>query len=754
MCLIMLVVLALYVMNNRQIQQLEIHEHSLQLADELRQSSDDLTRMVRTYVVTDNPMYEDQYWKVLAIRNGEIPRPQNYNNIYWDLVIEPRMKPSPDTIATPLRQLMEKAGFTDEELSKLAEAQSNSDNLVETELVAMNAMKGIIDTTVILSPHNGESNQQFAIRILHSSLYHRYKASIMKPIGEFLDLVSIRTHNKIQNTSNNIIRLNISLVILVFLSLLSFANLFHITRLEMASRISSEQKALHSTTHLRTVINSIPDLIWLKDHDGKYITCNYRFELFLGLDEKEIIGRTDYDFFPKERADSFRNNDQKVLDSGLNNVIEEEITFASDGHKELIEITKTYLYDVNRKIVGTLGIGHDITARKAVEYETSKLTEQLHQSQKMEAIGQLAGGIAHDFNNSLGGIISATELLLLVKNNDKKQIKYLELILYAAVRAGELTKKLLLFSRKGVKASSTVDMSKVIGDTKDLLAHVLNKNISISIDNNAENTKIIGDDSQLQNAIMNMAINASQVMPKGGDIVFILANQELDVNYCKASLFDINPGKYIEIIIRDNGSGMSQLTQSHIFEPFFTTKDLGKGTGLGLATVYGTIHDHKGAITVYSEVGTGTVFHIYLPLTDVVSSPTKTENIPLGTGNILLIDDEELIRITAKALLVSLGYNVICAENGLTGVQTFSEKHQEIDLIILDMIMPVMGGRQAFTLIREIDPKIPVIISSGFAKDSEMEELKKHGVSGYIHKPFNRAELARVVSNNIPNIAI
>jgi len=368
----------------------------------------------------------------------------------------------------------------------------------------------------------------------------------------------------------------------------------------------------------------------------------------------------------------------------------------------------------------------------------------------MDAIGQLAGGVAHDFNNVLSAIMGSAEMLKLSSLPQEKQLDFINVIITAAKRAGDLTQKLLTFSRKGIKASTPVDCLKIVSDTISLLKHTLNKNISISIESRTTQHTIIGDDSLLQNALVNMGINASHAMPEGGSLIFTLENLELDEEYCHLSPFEIKPGTYLEISVRDTGIGMPPEILSRVFEPFFTTKDQGKGTGLGLAMVYGMVQEHGGAITVYSELGNGTVFHIYLPVVSDISRPADLhEETIYGEGTILLIDDEELIRITASAILSSLGYQVILAENGEEGVLIFKENMGKIDLIILDMIMPVMGGRETFCHIREISESVPVIIASGFAKEEDMKALKKQGVGGFLQKPFRRAELAEMVATKI-----
>lgn len=413
-----------------------------------------------------------------------------------------------------------------------------------------------------------------------------------------------------------------------------------------------------------------------------------------------------------------------------------------------LEARGTNMLD-NPDICGVIVNVRDITDRKLAEEEKSYLQEQLHQSQKMDAIGQLAGGVAHDFNNALSGIIGSAEMLKIGISSPEKQKEFIEIILSASSRAAELTKKLLTFSRHGARSNAVVDVSTIIKDTIVLLKHTIDKSIMITYENKANFTTIIGDDSLLQNAFMNMGINSSHAMSHGGILNFTLDNLELSEEYCKLSSFDIKPGKYLEISIRDNGCGIPPEIISRIFEPFFTTKH-GLGTGLGLAAVYGTVQEHKGAITVYSETEKGTVFHIYLPATDQeIRQNIKEETIILGTGTVLVIDDEELIRTTASELIKSLGYQVMLAENGLEGVNVFREFSEKIDLIILDMIMPVMNGRDAFSKLREISPAIPIVISSGFAKEDDMSELKKYGINGLLSKPFRKVELADMIGNLI-----
>ncbi|MGL1890128.1 MAG: PAS domain S-box protein [Spirochaetaceae bacterium] len=515
---------------------------------------------------------------------------------------------------------------------------------------------------------------------------------------------------------------------------------------DITERKQAEKELQESEDRFNLFLEKSPMYIFFKDENIRSLRLSKNYEKMLGLPLEKLIGKNMDELFPSELSKKMIKDDMNIIRGGKTvEVIEEfnehiyrtiKFPIIREGHKSFLA-----------------GFTIDITQETNTIRQKETLTEQLHQSQKMEAIGQLAGGIAHDFNNSLGGIVGAVEAVKRCEDSKEKRNKFLDLIISTAERAGDLTKKLLLFSRKGNIVSSTVDMKQLISETVGLLGHVVNKNISIIVENKAKHTSIFGDISLLQNVMMNIPINSTQAMPDGGEIVFTMNNIELNETYCSNSTFDIKPGEYLIIGIRDTGVGMSAEILSHIFEPFFTTKLHGKGTGLGLSIVYGTIQDHHGAITVSSVEGNGTTFQLFFPITKIESVPITPEKILSGSGTILVIDDEELIRITTDSMLESLGYKVISAENGQIGLQKFIEYKGQIDLIILDMIMPVMDGREAYTKIREIDPDIPVIISSGFAKTSDLKELEVKGISGSLNKPYHMSLLAKTIANILnPNV--
>ena len=389
-------------------------------------------------------------------------------------------------------------------------------------------------------------------------------------------------------------------------------------------------------------------------------------------------------------------------------------------------------------------LAQDITKRKSIE-------EHLRHSQKMDAIGQLAGGVAHDFNNMLGGIIGAAELLKRSKKLGEKEIKYVDMLINTSERATDLTSKLSAFGRKGKTESKAVDIDTVVSNTLGIVQQTFNKNIKITATLKATATIVEGDHTGLQNALLNLCINASQAMPDGGALTITTKNLDLDSEYCNTLTFAIESGKYIDLEVTDTGSGVDDDHIDHIFEPFFTTKEIGKGTGLGLASVYGMVEEHHGAITVSSKKGDGTTFHLMLPCSNKsVNNKQDNPEPPKvhATGRILLVDDEEIIRSTGRALLEEVGYTVVTADNGRAGVDIFKKSPTEFDIIILDMIMPKMNGSEAYYAIKEIDPNATVFIASGYTKDEKLDELEKHGLSGFIHKPFKLNELIKLITGS------
>jgi len=511
--------------------------------------------------------------------------------------------------------------------------------------------------------------------------------------------------------------------------------------------------ASDSEARFRVMVEHAPEAIVVFDLDSNLISdANAKAEQLLGLD-RETLTKGALDRFFVSSPTASNEAVEGLADRSLRALAGEEVMFEQtirrdDGKEHVCEATLVRLPYRGQRLLRTSLV--DITERRLAQANQTHLLEQLHHSQKMDAVGQLAGGIAHDFNNMLAGIMGAAEFLKISIPPEGKPSRYLDMIVTATSRAADLTHKLLVFSRKGNKASTAVDVARVAQETVEILSHTVDKRIVITFENSATTAMVIGDDSMLQNAFMNIGINASHAMPDGGALSFNVRNIQLDKVYCSASPFELEPGPYVEVEIRDTGCGMPLEIQKRIFEPFFTTKEQGKGTGLGLAAVYGTVLDHRGGISVYSEVGQGTVFHIYLPIPDHLDTASLAEEAPLrGAGTILLVEDEEILRLTGEAILENLGYTVISAINGKDGVEIFERRRGEIDLVILDMVMPVMGGREAFDQLRKLDPSVKVLLSSGFSKEEDLDEMKRNGLCGFIRKPYRQAGISRLIAETL-----
>jgi len=484
------------------------------------------------------------------------------------------------------------------------------------------------------------------------------------------------------------------------------------------------------------------------DLDLRYQAWNPYMEKLTGTPAAEVLGRSCLEVFPFLAGTGLPERAERAFSGATVAEVEFSCTSPAGAECWLTE-TMAVLPNAAGETIGLVLTVRDITEKRRVDLAFSQMQTQLHQAQKMESLGNLTGGIAHDFNNMLCGIMGATEMLQLSAGewSEQQRNAYLELILTTTQRAADLTSKLLAFSRKGYRKASAVDVARIIEETVVILRRTIDKRISIRMDNQAAVPTVAGDAAMLQGVFMNMGINASHAMPDGGDLVFAIRNVSLDPDFCAGCGHPIAPGDYLRIEIRDTGTGMAPEVLGRIFEPFFTTKAAGKGTGLGLSVAYGTILDHGGTISVLSQAGAGTAFHIHLPVSPAAETGRVPEAEPSrGRGTILLVDDEEVLLVTTRAILEATGYRVLTARNGWEAVETFRERHREIDGVILDLIMPIMGGRRAFDLIQAVDPRVPIILISGFLKDEELAEMEERGLRGCIRKPFHRQELSRVLA--------
>ncbi len=774
-----------------------------------------------------------------------------------------------------------------------------------------------------------------------------------------------------------------------YISTVSYANMK--LEMEIHERKLAEAALQESDDRLRSLINALPDLVWLKDIDGVYLACNARFEKFFGAKEEAIVGKTDYDFKAKDLADFFRLHDKAAIEKGGPNINEEEITFAEDGHREILETIKTPMYSIDGRVVGVLGIGRDITDRKAFTkalresescyrelfnniesgvaiyevidcgkdfifkdfnrageridgdrredlvgksifdvrpgidrfglvdvfrrvwktgipedfpakiYEDERLkkwyenfvyrlptgeivavfddvterkkadielreseekfrnfTEQsfvgfyiiqdglfkyvnpklaeifgysvqeclngmhfsktvyeedlafvqehirkrmageadtaqytfrgvqkrgdiIHVSvygssliyegklaaigtmlditkelelekrmahaQRMEAIGSLAGGIAHDFNNILFPIIGLSEMLIEDLTPGSPEHEKAQQVFNAGNRGSDLVKQILTFSRQSEHKKMPIRIQQILKEVMKLVRSTLPSNINIIQDIQNDCSLVQADPTQVHQVAMNLITNAYHaVEPKSGEIIVRLGEVEIGFGQLPESV--LLPGRYALLSVSDTGIGIDAAVKDKIFEPYFTTKAPGKGTGLGLAVVYGIVREHHGDIKVYSEFGTGTTFNVYLPImaqTAKTESIARQETLPVGHERILLVDDEAAIARLEKEMLERLGYRVTMCVNSVDALDVFKSKPDAFDLVVSDMTMPKMtGDRLAFELIA-IRPTIPILICTGFSERINKDTAEVIGVKGVLTKPIDKAKMARMV---------
>jgi PAS domain S-box-containing protein len=518
------------------------------------------------------------------------------------------------------------------------------------------------------------------------------------------------------------------------------------THTDIDERKQADEALRRSEENLRTTLDSIGDAVIATDAETRVTRMNPVAEKLTGWSAAEAKGQLlemVFCILNVEDRKPVKNTARHVLQrSEVVTLGGNTLLIAKNGSEHLIADSGAPIRNSANEMVGVVLVFRDVTQEKALQ-------TQLLQIQKMDTIGQLAGGIAHDFNNMLGGIIGAAELLKRRLPEDPKTGKFIGMILDSAGRAAALTSKLLVFARKQHVSSTPVDVHLALGNTVSLLENTIDRRVLIKSELGAEASTVLGDLGQLQNAFLNLGINAAQAMPEGGELSISTQDVVVDKIFCDLSNFELQPGPYLEIVFRDSGHGIPVRNLERIFEPFFTTKERGKGTGLGLAAVFGTVQMHHGSITAYSEVGTGSAFSIMLPLTDVLPEAIDTAaqlQLQTGTGLILVVDDEPVMRATSEMILNDLGYEVLLAENGRVGLELFRKRQSEINLVLLDMIMPEMNGQECFHCMRKIDPAARIVLSSGFTRIDDLKVLREAGLVGFIRKPYRSVALSRIVA--------
>ena len=502
---------------------------------------------------------------------------------------------------------------------------------------------------------------------------------------------------------------------------------------EISVRERSEQALRESEEKYRLLVENANDAIFIIQ-DDKVTFPNPKARQLSSEMNVAIDRQPFFDFVHPDDEDRVINWYERRL---KNKDVPSTCTFKLIdlfGKEHWIELNAVLIYW--EKKIAALNFLKDITAQKIMEI-------QFRQSQRMESIGTLAGGIAHDFNNLLMGIQGNTSVMLLDIEPDHSLYENLRSIQRCVKSGANLTRQLLGFARGGKYVVKPTHINEVIDRTANIFGRS-RKDINFHRRYNKNIWMVNVDVGQIEQVLLNLYVNAWQAMPNGGDLYLETDNIRLDKDYIDTKPFSVKPGLYVKISITDTGIGMDRKIQQRIFEPFFTTKEVGQGTGLGLASAYGIIKNHGGFITCYSEVGVGSTFNIYLPAhakKDTQSEKVVQEAVG-GTETILLIDDEKMIIEVGRRMIESLGYAVVAAGKGDEALTLYRKRHDHIDLIILDMIMPHMGGKEVFNRIKEINPKAKVLLSSGYSLNGQAQEIMAQGCNGFIQKPFDMVELS------------
>lgn len=509
----------------------------------------------------------------------------------------------------------------------------------------------------------------------------------------------------------------------------------------MNKRRESDARLQDSETKYRTIIESMEEGYFEVDLQGVLTFVNGALCRMARRPADKLIGMKYREFTRPESADHLVHAFNSIFMSGESQHISNYEIIRPDETEIVLELSASLIREEKGQPSGFRVVGRDVSERLRAESEKRRLEAQLQQAQKMEAVGTLASGIAHDFNNIMMGILGNASLMLARIEPDHAHHEKLKNIEKYIQNGAELTKQLLGFARGGKYHVKTTDLRELVSGSAHMFGRT-KKEIRIHTTHLKDTWPVDVDRGQIEQVLLNLFVNAWQAMPGGGDLHLLSENVEL--NETAGMPYRVEPGRYVKLSVVDTGVGMDDATRKRIFEPFFTTKEMGRGTGLGLASAYGIIKNHGGHINVYSEKGRGTTFNIYLPASDkaVAREVQKPHELRRGSETVLLVDDEDITIEVGEEILAELGYRVITARNGREALTVYRDNADKIDLVILDMIMPDMGGGKAYDELRKFDPDIKVLLSSGYSISGEASEILSRGCNDFIQKPFNMKQLS------------
>ncbi len=499
------------------------------------------------------------------------------------------------------------------------------------------------------------------------------------------------------------------------------------------------EAAKENERRLQLLIDNLPARISYVNNEERYVIVNLEYENVFHIPCRQIIGQKVAVLIGEENYFRLKGFIQNAL-SGKRVQFECEFTVAG-GERQWHDFSFVPVTRSTGEVDGFYVMARDRTRNKRAEEERIKLEETLRVAQRLNSLGTLAGGIAHDFNNILMGIQGRTSLMSVNLVAFHPLMEHVLAIEEYIRSATNLTKQLLGFARGGKYEVKPTDLNALLLDSAKMFSRTKKE---LRVHQKLCDFAIVADVDRMQidQVLLNIYVNASQAMPEGGDL-YLETNMTI-IDDGLHNFYEIPPGKYARLSITDTGVGMTEDIRQRVFDPFFTTKEKQRGTGLGLASAHGIIKNHNGVITVYSEPGKGATFNIYLPLSDkeVLQEVPVAEQLQKGWETILLVDDEEIIREVGKAMLETLGYKVVVGASGGEALATIKAMGAAIDLVLLDLVMPGMDGGKTFDSIRELQPDMTVILSSGYSINGQADDIMKRGCNGFIQKPFNLAELS------------
>ena len=507
-------------------------------------------------------------------------------------------------------------------------------------------------------------------------------------------------------------------------------------RLKKEYEIVNGKLAL-SEKRYECLVNNSPDIIYTLGLDGSFTYVNPAWENVLGYATEEVIGKSFADFAHEEDVPRCVHLFAKVKEEGETTRDTSCTLIHKTGAPRLFSMSGAPNLDAGGKVIGIVGIFKDIT-------EQRQLQSELAEAQKMKAIGTLAGGIAHDFNNLLMGIQGRASLMFLDTDSDHPHYEHLKGIEDIVESGAGLTKQLLGFARGGKYEVKPTSLNDLIDKTARLFGRT-KKEITLHTSYQKDIWPSEVDRGQIEQVLLNLYVNAWHAMDGGGDLY--LRTKNVTLKKKDVMPLGVVPGNYVKISVTDTGVGIDEETQRRIFEPFFTTKEMGRGTGLGLASAYGIIQNHGGVIDVDSKQGKGTTFSIYLPAS--AKKIPKEEDGPTtvlrGTESVLLVDDEDMIIDVGQEILEEMGYKVLLARSGKEAIETYARNKHKIDMVILDMIMPDMGGGETYDRMKEVNPNVKVLLSSGYSIEGQASDILARGCNGFIQKPFSVKQLSHTI---------